>query len=118
MVKDAAGNVYFCGDHRDSLNIGGIGLTPGEGGAFLGKLDVYGNLVWMHQFGCPVPNSDFGYGVDVDQSGNVYVCGKVDGLQTAHFGALTIANGSNGFVAKYNTAGTLLKQPTQPFRLV
>jgi hypothetical protein len=108
LASDTSGNVFFCGNLIDSVNIAGIGLSPNSGGAFIGKRDISGNLIWMNQGGSPVPYFDNAFGVDTDQQGNVYVCGTIDGTQTAHFGATTLLSGSNGFVAKYSPAGALL----------
>ncbi len=54
-------------------------------------------------------STDFGYGVAVDKSGNIYITGYY--RTTATFGSTTLAakGGGSMFVAKYDKTGKLLK---------
>ena len=49
--------------------------------------------------------TDYGYGVAVDGSGNVYTTGYFEGTVDFGAGDVTSAGGRDGFVTKYNAAG-------------
>ena len=70
--------------------------------AFVAKLDSSGNLSWITFLGGN--GSDFGRGIDVDFSGNIYVVGGSDGTWgspiQSHAGG-----GYDGFAAKLDSTG-------------
>jgi hypothetical protein len=90
--------VYVAGETS-----GGHFDVPSFGGqdGFVAKLDSYGNLAWVRQFG--TPSTEFIAGVVADTSGNVYVGGTSSGRfpdSTAPVG------GDIGFVIAYDKDGT------------
>src|SRR5690606_38757563 len=74
---------------------------------FIAKYNSTGNLVWAHQVAGGAIFSA-GYGIALDASDNVYVTGEFTGL--GYFGTTSVGStgGSDIFVAKYNTSGSLL----------
>lgn len=82
MYRDAAGNIYTVGDFWNTAD-----FDPGPGTAnltslggydiFITKFDPSGNYVWAKSLGGARYN--FGYGITVDASGNVYTTGWYDG---------------------------------------
>jgi uncharacterized delta-60 repeat protein len=89
IAVDGSDNVYITG----SANGAGVATT---GYAFIAKYDTTGAKLWQKQMDGASTN-DYGYGVAVDSSNNVYVCGqKATG---------TI---SYGFFAKFDSSGALL----------
>ncbi|OGH02168.1 MAG: hypothetical protein A2600_08060 [Candidatus Lambdaproteobacteria bacterium RIFOXYD1_FULL_56_27] len=74
------------------------GTQAGAGDLFLGSYDANGNQNWTTQLG--TSGQEYGLGVTVDKSGNVYVTGKTAGAFTG-----TNAGGTDIFVAKYDSAG-------------
>ncbi len=117
MAVDGNGNVYVTGtfysgtaDFNPGGN-GGILTNVGEFDVFLAKYDAGGSFLWAKSMGGS--NDDYGYGVAVDGSGNVYVTGYSNSA-TADFnpggsgGILTNIGEFDVFVAKYNSAGNFL----------
>lgn len=97
-VVDGSGNVYITGYFT-----GTVDFDPGPGIAnltsdnlndiFVSKLDAGGAYVWaIHISG---PSYNFGYGITVDGSGNVYITGSVWGP----------SGGNDIFVSKLDANG-------------
>lgn len=116
LVVDASGNVYTVGYFLNSIDIDpGPGTTTltSAGGTdiFLIKYNSSGALVWGYGFGSTA--NDYGYGIALDNSGNVVITGSIRG--TVDFdptaGTLTLNSGSIGndgiFIAKYSSAGVV-----------
>ena len=95
---DASGNIYLAG--VADANLGGQ-TNAGGGDAFVMKLDSAGNLLWTRLFGGA--SFEQAHGLDVDGSGNVWICG----YSASSFGGHNDAAG-DGFVAEYDTLGNLL----------
>ncbi|MBT4058759.1 MAG: hypothetical protein HOE69_00415 [Euryarchaeota archaeon] len=74
MVLDAQGNSYVTGSFAGSATFGSTTLNS-QGGldGFVAKMDDSGNWLWAAQIAGIY--EDWGLGIDVDSSGNVYVTG-------------------------------------------
>ena len=85
IAVDSSGNVYLVNE----INV------PGVGAEFsLVKYNTSGTIQWQRQLGGSA--NDYGYGIAVDSSSNVYVIGY------------SVYSGVNEFqLAKYNTSGTI-----------
>lgn len=70
---------------------------------FVAKLDTTGLWHWATSAGGP--GDDYGFGIDLDSSGNVYVSGLLLS-PTAGFGPITLTNVPAAFVAMLAPAGT------------
>jgi uncharacterized delta-60 repeat protein len=93
IAFDSAGNFYVTGT-TSSQGAGSVDVL-------LAKYNSSGTIQWQRTLGGA--SSEYGFGVAVDSSGNVYVTGY-----TSSQGA-----GSNDFlIAKYNTSGTIQWQRT------
>jgi len=105
IVSDDAGNVIVTGSYGGAINFGG-GSLPLFGGldAFLVKLDANGVHQWSKGFGAG--NSDIGYAVAADASGNILLTGQFMSAVNFGGGALTSAGASDVFVAKFGSDGT------------
>lgn len=97
VAADPWGNVYLGGYTDGSLG----GANQGSYDAWVAKYDSAGTLLWTQQLGGA--SGDFAHGVATDASGNVYLTGETSG-------ALSGSNQghSDAWVAKYDSAGTLL----------
>lgn len=83
LAVDTAGNVYTTG-----LFQGITDFDPGPGAynfstvlgsnVFVSKLDKDGNFVWAKQFSGPASLNSIGFGIGVDEAGNVYTTGQFD----------------------------------------
>ena len=109
VAVDGGGNNYVVGYFKSaSVTFGATVLTT-TGGAdlFLAKYNFAGTLLWAKKAGGTA--DDFGNGVALDGAGNIYVTGYF--LSTnATFGGTVLTNTGSAdiFVAKYDSAGTLL----------
>ena len=108
ITSDNNGNAFFCGRHTDTLKFGSLSLLPGQGGAFWGKADATGNVLWLRQGGTQMPSADKAYGITIDQNGDVYVCGAIAGFQIATFNATPLSTMYPGFVLKYSNSGNFI----------
>ncbi len=123
IAADAAGNTYVTGFFSDAVSFGATEsrFSPSSD-MFLAKYDPNGGLVWLQQ--AIGGDGSAGWGVAVDSAQNVYVTGgfgaggtggsaifpdlphaytRGDPQHTIH----TVQTTDAGFVAKYDSAGTL-----------
>jgi hypothetical protein len=87
--------IYITGYNRYPVKFDNISITPTKqtGGGidmFIAKIDLSGNVQFAKQFGAE--GLEYGRGIAVDKTGNIYVTGEGVGL------------------AKFSNNGTLLKQ--------
>lgn len=112
LVVDAQGNQYVTGYFRYTVNFGMISLTgSGLTDIFVAKLSPSGSWLWAVKSGGSSNDwGDYGYGVAVDNAGNVYVTGVF--YQSAYFGSTHLySSGSFDnelFVAKLDSNGNWL----------
>jgi len=104
VAVDGSGNVYVTGRSTATwgspVNAHAMGVNPD---AFAARLDSSGALTWNTFLGGVAP--DFGNGIGVDGSGNVYVGGYSGGTWGAPVTAYT--SGGDAFAAKLTSAGAL-----------
>jgi hypothetical protein len=104
LAVDDSGSVYYTGRIENTVDVdpgpGTYFLTALEEDIITGKLDFNGNFVWATRLGT-TNNSDYGYGVAVDRSENVYYTGYLAG--------------SGLFIVKLNRSGNSLWQNTYGF---
>ncbi|WP_139922758.1 SBBP repeat-containing protein [Hymenobacter sp. DG01] len=108
LAVDAAGNAYVTGGLRCYDATFGSHLVRNEGvyNAFVAKLSAAGTWDWAVTEGGS-RSYDFGQGIGVDGSGNVYVTGTFEG-DLARFGTIPLRRDnwrSNMFVSKLNAQG-------------
>jgi hypothetical protein len=103
VAVDAAGNHYITGRFQGTVTFGTISLTAANYDVYVVKIDPSGTVLWAQKGGGS--SLDWGYGIAVDPTGNVYVSGLF--YSTATFGTYNITSLGSGdvFVAKYNSSG-------------
>lgn len=102
VTVDNSSNIYLTGYTTSVFdNTSGIGGRD----TFLVKYDSNGTKLWIHQFGSTL--NDYGRGVTVDSSNNIYVTGYTKGGLDNN----TSSGSDDIFLAKFNSSGT--KQWTQ-----
>ena len=105
IALDAAGNVYVTGYQYDFSWFGDHKMESlGFGDVLVAKLSPKGHFLWATS--ARGSSHNVGYGIDVDDAGNVYVTGTFQGTTT--FGeadTLTSAGQNDMFVAKLSTDG-------------
>jgi len=107
IIVDSNGNTYVTGYFEGTVVFGTQTLmSGGDSDIFVSKFDVSGNWLWTAQAGGT--SADQGHGINVDASGNVYVCGDFHG--TALFGTtqLTSSGSTDMFVGKLDSNGNWL----------
>lgn len=108
ITTDASGNVYLTGHFSGTINFGnGVITSAGGSDIFIAKYNSSGVIQWIQKAGSNDSNYEYGYGIALDASGNVYIAGSFRG--TADFGgiALSSAGDEDIFVAKYDNAGVI-----------
>lgn len=99
------GNFFGTSDFDPDAGV--ANLTALGTDMFICKLNSSGSFVWAKRIGSS--GSDFGFGINVDNSGNVYTTGSFEGTVDFDPGAstanLTSAGGTDIFVSKLNAAG-------------
>jgi len=94
VAVDSSGNAYLSGYTSGDLD----GANAGGYEAFVSKFDSSGNETWTTQIGSS--RDDWGYGIALDASGNVYICGETTGdLDGANAGS------KDAFVSKFRSDG-------------
>ncbi len=96
--SDIAGDVAVLGSN---IYVAGYTSSNSDYNAYLAKFNSSGTQLWTRAFG--TSTNDYASDVAVDSSGNAYVVGYT-------YGALTGSNGggSDMFVRKYNTSGSVV----------
>jgi hypothetical protein len=95
ITTDSSSNVYVCGES----------LATGTRDIIVAKYNSSGTIQWQRKldtFSYSIAGEDSGYGVAVDTSSNVYICGIAEDA----------AGTWDMFIAKYNTSGTIQWQRT------
>jgi len=112
IALDGEYNVYvtgwFAGTSDFDPGSGTYNLTSaGANDIFVAKYDNSGNFLWANAMGGP--GDDWGYGIRVDNSGNVYTSGSFTGTADFDPGSnvynLTSAGGLDVFISKLNSDG-------------
>ena len=91
IATDSSGNVYVTGYFSNS---------SGSANVFITKYNTSGTIQWQRSLAdsnAAASQSDVGYGIATDSSGNVYVTGSF----------YNASNGQNVFITKYDTSGTI-----------
>lgn len=121
IAIDPFGNILVTGEFRNTIDFdpgaGIFNLTAPSGlyDIYVLKLDGNGNFVWAVSFGDPASNSDIGYAIDTDVTGNVYVTGIYSGtadfdpgVGTFPLTALGPAGFPEVFILKLSAAGNFV----------
>lgn len=105
IATDGSGNIYVTGRFQGATNFGGTTLTPFGIDIFVAKYNSAGTLQWVRQAG-GAGAFNYGYGIAVDASGNVYVTGYIAAATDFSGTILTPVGNNDVFIAKYNSSGT------------
>jgi hypothetical protein len=97
VSADMLGNVFISGVTSGSL----ASQSAGDNDAFVSKYDSSGSLIWTRQLGSSA--NEWSQGVSADSIGNVYI----SGFTLGDLGGPN-AGGTDAFLSKFDSAGTLL----------
>jgi hypothetical protein len=119
LSLDTSGNIFLTGLFTRTVTFApGITLNAdGRADGYVLELNNAGTVQWVNQFGSDATgpaDRDAGLDVAVDNTGDVYVVGTIAGKSTfsnlSNPGTiLQGSDGTDGFVAKYTTSGTLVR---------
>jgi len=103
IALDSEGNAYVTGTIWGDATLGTIYLpTIGYKDVFVAKVSSGGSWIWANLAGGT--NSDEGWGIAIDGSGDIYISGTV--FQSVTFGPFSYTtNHNDAFVAKLNNIG-------------
>jgi len=99
VTLDSSDNIYLTGTTGGGLD---GNTSAGSDDIFLVKYNSSGTKQWTQQLGNLNGTVDYGYGVTVDSSDNIYVTGYTQG----RFDGTTNSGGYDIFLVKYNSSGT------------
>ncbi len=115
VTTDAAGNAYIIGFFNGTVDFdpgtGTAEFTSSANDCYVAKYSASGDLVWARQF---VTTSFVeGYGITVDQQGNVYTTGDFSGVTDfdpgpGTFNLTASVGGADIFVSKLDSNGNFL----------
>jgi hypothetical protein len=107
VATDGAGNVYVTGAFTGTLSIGSYNLnSAGNTDIFVVKFDVSGQLLWVIREGGI--GEDRGFGIGLDVTGNVYVCGNFSASVSFGTNSNVSAGEKDIMLLKYDNDGNLL----------
>lgn len=107
LVFDSSGNCYLTGYFSGTLSFGANTVTSlGNLDIFAAKMDASGNWLWASRAGGTL--ADYGYKIDLDSNGKVYLTGKFK--SSADFGTdvLTSSGVFDAFIAGLENNGNWL----------
>ena len=116
IAVDGSGNVYATGQTESSDFPTAIPLQAAMGGAsdaFVAKLNSSGTALSFATY-LGGGGEDGGEGIALDESGNVYIAGTTGSADFPTVQPLqgTLGGGTDAFVAKLNSSGTVLEYAT------
>jgi len=108
---DRNNNSYITGRVKSTATFGtgtgGIVLTPsGDRDIYVSKYRDDGTFVWAKVMGGTL--SDYGYGIDNDSLGNIYITGHFTNAATFQSISLTSYGSSDFYIAKLDTLGNII----------
>ena len=113
VATDNAGNIYITGFYYNSAIFGNDTLTGQDREVFVSKIDPSGTFIWSKSMGGQF--GDTGYGVEVDNNGNVFCTGQYKGIGVFGFQTFnSTINPDNGlpsydvFLTKLDATGNFL----------
>lgn len=116
IATDKIGNAYITGQYENTIIFGNDTLSDAANSAYLTKYNSTGTAIWARQI-IDKTGQSYGTSVATDRTGNIYITGFFWGNAQAGAFSLTGSKlGSDVFLVKYNTNGTVLwaKQSTIP----
>ncbi|MBU8895100.1 hypothetical protein KRR26_05765 [Corallococcus sp. M34] len=108
VVADAAGNIVLTGGFAGTLGVDTVSLSAQSASdAFLVKVDGTGHGVWGRQF-TDAFGAQHGVQVSLDAAGNIATSGEYTGSIDLGAGPIENEGDFKRYVAKFDSAGTLL----------
>jgi hypothetical protein len=103
VTNDNFGNTFLSSYIVGNAVLGTTTITGTSPKSIASKYDANGNLVWASYI-----YGGYGYGIDCDNAGNVYVAGMFNGTLTAGTQTFVSAGSQDIYMIKYDNAGNFL----------
>ena len=104
---DDLGNIYLTGYFNGTASYGDSSITSlGGQDIFIAKYDKDGIIQWVRSAG-GTSSGDAGYGLTIDNTGDIVITGRYSGTATFETTNVTAAGGYDIFIAKYSKTGSL-----------
>jgi hypothetical protein len=103
IALDSSGNIYVTGNSVATWG-SPVNAYSGNVDAFVAGMDSSGNLIWNTFLGSTT--NDYGNGIALDSSGNIYVTGKSDATWGSPVNAYS--GGIDAYVASMDSSGNLV----------
>jgi hypothetical protein len=100
IATDSLNNMYITGSCGGNASFGALTFT---GNSFIAKLNTNGDVLWVTEPATNVTIND----IAADPVGNTVICGYFTSNCTIGGTAVAVTEEADGFVARYNTAGTI-----------
>ncbi|MFH0894407.1 MAG: SBBP repeat-containing protein [Bacteroidota bacterium] len=106
IVTDVNGYSYATGKFQYTMIFGSYILTSSyDSDVYLAKYDSHGNVIWARQ--ARGSGDDESFGVSIDNTGNVYITGYLQGVVVFENDTIFTSETSiSAFIAKYDTSGS------------
>ncbi|MBC8485622.1 MAG: SBBP repeat-containing protein, partial [Bacteroidetes bacterium] len=109
IISDSEGNIYVTGSFAGEISVESNSYTSiGQWDAFVAKFQSTGNLIWFKQFSAEAEEQIESYGINLDNSGNLFITGYFTGNVILDNINLYGWDVKNGFFAKMDNQGTVL----------
>jgi len=110
IISDSEGNIYVTGSFAGEIGVESSSYTSiGHWDAFVAKFQSTGDLIWFKHFSAEAEERIESYGINLDNSGNIFFTGYFTGDVT--IGNITL-NGyygeKNAFFAQLDNQGVVL----------
>jgi hypothetical protein len=111
MAYDSQGNVYWVGSVNGNVNFSGQNFSTTVPCGSIAKYNASGTLIWVKTISSNSFGNDISAnGIAIDSQDRIYICGSF--VQDATFSPLinlnSPGNGSEIFLASYDTSGNVL----------
>lgn len=109
VAVDSSNNVFILGHFSGKLDVDGTQLeSTGTCATFVNKLSATGDVIWSVAVQGHSPGKVAGYGIAVDDSGNILVTGAFEGVLTHGPNTLVSNGGQDIFVLKLDSNGNIM----------
>jgi hypothetical protein len=109
IISDTEGNIYVTGSFAGEISVESNSYTSvGHWDAFVAKFQSTGDLIWFKHFSAETGEQFESYGINLDNSGNLFITGYFTGNVILDDINLYGWDVKNGFFAKLDNQGNVL----------
>jgi len=106
IAVDSSGNAFVTGRFSSNVTLGNTTISSGSNDVYIAKISSSGEWQWAVRAGGS--SYDYGYGIALDSSGNIYATGSFRDNATFGNTSLIAEEDDDIFVAKLSNSGSWL----------